>query len=414
MMLEEVRVFIVEEEVTLRLPDYVGPAALGLKMGVIVPGMDLTSAIADLVQKLKDDTLLTDNDILCVTESIVARSQENYVTVDDIASEVQGVLGLEDRQRLGVVFPIASRNRFSLILRGLARAVRRGELVLQLSWPFDEVGNQIAAEDIGERLGKRAEDCIHSSELVEEFVHPVTAVNYIELYREIIESEGAQASIILANDPREILSKSLDGVIAADIHTRAKTQKALREADCRCISLVDICSRQDAPAWSEWGLLGSNMSSGERLKLAPKDSTGFAVLLQERIYKLTGNLVEVLVYGDGAYKDPTTGIYELADPQPVFGSTAGFQGVMREGVKYKYLADLLLSEGKSETEIEDSLTEHQRDLKEQNQMEAEGTTPRQLGDVVASLADLVSGSADAGTPVVLVKGFIKTPAEDNE
>ncbi len=395
----------------MRLPKYVGQAAFGLKMGVIVPEMDLASSIVDLIDQVNQDHLLNDNDIVCVTESIVARSQNNYVTVDEIADEVREKLGLQTRQRLGVVFPIASRNRFSLILRALARAVHQGELVLQLSWPFDEVGNQITAEDIGTGLDKGPEDCIHQSELTEAFLHPITAVNYIELYQEIIESEGAKASIVLANDPTAIVSLNPDAVIAADIHSRSKTQKALREAGCRCISLADICSNQDCRAWSEWGLLGSNMSSGERLKLAPKDSTGFAVDLQESIYHRTGVLVEVLVYGDGAYKDPTTGIYELADPQPVFGSTAGFQGVMREGVKYKYLADVLLSEGKTEAEIQTSLSEHQTALRSQDHMDAEGTTPRQLGDVVASLADLVSGSADAGTPVILVKGFIQHSPE---
>jgi hypothetical protein len=388
-----------------KLPAYVGPAAFGLKMGVIVPGSNLLQMITDVIQGCDRDNLLDDTDVLCVTESIVARSQNNYVTIDEVTQEVQDRFKAGPKAKIGVLFPIASRNRFSMILEAIAAAVPWGEVVVQLSWPRDEVGNQVISEELASRLGKVYTDSITDQELAgTHFKHPVTEVDYIQLYRQTIEEQGAKATIVLSNDPKHILTFSPDGVVVADIHTREKTRLALGGM-VNNVLLSELCSSPLLPVWSEWGLLGSNMSSGKRLKLAPRDASAFARDVQREVAELTGKEVEVIIYGDGAYKDPTTQIYELADPQPVFGATDGFANVMREGFKYKYLADLYHQEGKTAEEIEELLKQHPGLISSQTQVEAEGTTPRRMEDVIASLADLVSGSADAGTPLILVKGF---------
>lgn len=386
-----------------KMPAYVGPAAFGLKMGVIVPESNLLEMITDIVADCNGDKLLDDGDVICVTESVVARAQNNYVTVDEIAAEIRSRLQIGANARIGVLFPIASRNRFSMILQAIASAVPQGEVVVQMSWPRDEVGNQIIDEEFASSKGKVYTDTISSEELEGHiFKHPITKIDYLNLYRDTIESQGAKAKVILSNDPQAILNSNPAGVIVADIHSREKTLKAL-SGKTATLTLSELCSSPDRPAWSEWGLLGSNMSSGNRLKLPPRDASAFAQDVQREVAEVTGKEVEVIIYGDGAYKDPSTQIYELADPQPVFGATDGFANAMREGFKYKYLADLYHEQGKSCGEIEEILSK--QSYSSQSQMEAEGTTPRRMEDVIASLADLVSGSADAGTPLVLVKGF---------
>jgi len=390
-----------------RLPEYVGPAAFGIKMGVIVPGMDLVTEIAARVKQCVEDGLVDDYDVLCITESVVARAQNNIVTIDQVVAEITKKLQITPTSKLGVVFPIISRNRFSLILKAIARAVPQGKVVVQLSFPTDEVGNQVIPEDVLEALGKTYYDVITEADIAgKTLVHPVTKIDYVQLYREVITNEGAQAEIFLANDPKAIIAYDCDAVIIADIHTREKTFAALKGEMSKVITLVDICSNRENVAWSEWGLLGSNMSAGEKLKLAPRNSDEFAMAVQARVKEITDKNVEVIVYGDGAYKDPSTGIYELADPRPVFGSTPGFKGVLREGIKYKFLADLGYSQGKTPAEIEQELNKLKKAAYNQDDLYIEGTTPRPLADVIASLADLVSGSADAGTPLIVVKGFI--------
>ncbi len=208
----------------------------------------------------------------------------------------------------------------------------------------------------------------------------------------------------MSNDPLAITTFSLDGVIVADIHTREQTLSTINKVMDNCITLQNICNSGNS--WSEWGLLGSNLSSGNKIKLAPREGEKLLTFLQERVANELGKKIELLIYGDGAYKDPSSGIYELADPQPVFASTGGLNSY-REGVKYKYLADQYLNEGKNAEEIEKLMEERKKEVIYQDKMESEGTTPRPLGDLLASLADLVSGSADAGTPVVLIKGFLK-------
>ena len=389
----------------MKIPDYLGSMAFGLKMGVILPGMDIVEEVLKALSCCDRDGLLGDNDVICITESVVARAQNNYITVDDIAREISSKLGLKEEDRLAVVFPIASRNRFSMILKGLARAVPRGEVVIQFSYPADEVGNQVIDADFARQLNKEVitfEDLSGYS-----FKHPVTGVDYINLYREIVAGEGARPVLILSNDPLEALNYNPDGVIAADIHTRAATRKALSRQFDNLITLDQVFTGGEA--YSEWGLLGSNMSSGERLKLAPREGKALVQDLQDRIKKRFDFDVQVMIYGDGAYLDPTSGIYELADPRAAFAATDGLN-CLREGFKYKYLADQCYHEDKKTAEeIAAILSECAGRKSAQDSMDREGTTPRHMEDVLASLADLVSGSADAGTPVVVIKNFLAPP-----
>jgi hypothetical protein len=388
-----------------KLPDYIGPAAFGIKMGVVVPGTDLLKMVVLALRQLAADDLLHDKDVVCITESVVARAQNNFVSVAEVARQLQHKLQLTDTGKVGVVFPITSRNRFSLILEGIARAVPQGEVVVQLPFPNDEVGNQIVAPEAAEAFDF-ADGYVRDDELAGlNCLHPITRVNYLEMYRQIIEDQGAKATIILSNDPNQVFQFRPDGVIAADIHSREATKKKLLKKLSNVITLQDLCNEGDN--WSEWGLLGSNMSANKTLKLAPREAADFARAVQAEILHTTGRKVEVLVYGDGAYKDPSTGIYELADPMPVFGMTAGLNGSYRDGIKYKYVADMCHHEGKSTDEIEAHLAEQSAQAFKQGEMVTEGTTPRRTEDVIASLADLVSGSADAGTPVIVVKNIFR-------
>ncbi len=386
----------------MKIPEYIGPMAFGLKMGVVLPGMDIIKTIYKPLEKCYQDGLLTNGDVICITESIVARAQNNYITVDDIVREIKAKLRIEDQHRIAIVFPIASRNRFSMILRGIARAVPRGEVIVQLSHPCDEVGNQVIDSDFSKSVNT---DLIGLADLEgKDFKHPLTGVNYIELYRAIIEEEGAKANIILSNDPLQVLNFNPNGVIAADIHTRAATKEAISSSYSNCITLDQLCT--EGEAYSEWGLLGSNMSSGERLKLAPRDGKKVVNDLRSEVNKRLGTEVEVMIYGDGAYLDPSSGIYELADPRAAFAVTDGLD-CLREGIKYKYLADQCFHEDKMNAqEIEAVLANSKEKALMEDSIDREGTTPRRMEDVLASLADLVSGSADAGTPVVIVKGFL--------
>ncbi len=386
----------------MKIPDYIGSLAFGLKMGVILPGMDIVEEILKPLSRCSMDGLLHDGDVICITESIVARAQDNFITVDDIAREIKEKLNLKEDSRLAVVFPIASRNRFSMILKGLARAVPNGEVMLQLSYPSDEVGNQVISPDYVESLGK---EVLTLDDLVGyEFKHPVTGVDYINLYRKLIEEEGARPNILLSNKPEQVLEFEPDGVLAADIHTREKTKEIIAKRFSNCITLDQVCNQGEK--YSEWGLLGSNLSSGERLKLAPREGRQLVKKLQSRVKEEFGLDVEVMIYGDGAYLDPTSGIYELADPKAAFAATGGLDRI-REGVKYKYLADQYYYEGhKNPNEIETFISENAKRDVARDCDDREGTTPRRMEDVLASLADLVSGSADAGTPVVIVKNFL--------
>lgn len=388
-----------------RLPEYMGPLAVGLKMGVILPGMSIVEKVFEQLSRCNQDGFLHDGDIVCITESVVARAQNNYITTAHISLEIQSKLGLLADSKIAVIFPIASRNRFSMVLQGIAGAVPGGEVIIQLSYPWDEVGNQIACPEYTSSLGKKliTLDDITGCDCK----HPITGVDYIRLYHDIIKESGAKPTVILCNDPLRALDYRPDGVLVADIHTRHATRKAIEACHTNCITLDQICVEGEAS--SEWGLLGSNMSAAGKIKLAPRGCEKIVRELQRLVQDRLGVAIEVIIYGDGAYKDPTSGIYELADPCPAFAATDGLD-CYREGIKYKYLADHYFYEhGKNATEIEEILVNKLREKLSDDlpgdSIEKEGTTPRKLQDVLASLADLVSGSADAGTPVVLIKGF---------
>lgn len=387
-----------------KLPDYFGVSAFGIKMGVIVPGSNVVDMAYESLVKCNEDGFLDNGDTVCITESVVARAQNNYVTVNDIASQVRKKLKLKPDSNIGVVFPILSRNRFSMIMKGLAAAVPEGHIVVQLSHPADEVGNQILPYDFAEKLGKNNGEVISLDDIGERFRHPITGVDYIELYQTIINEQARGCTIFLSNDPLRIVDYKLDGIIVANIHKREYIRQKLVSQGQNCITLQDLCN--EGISWSEWGLLGSNISSGDKLKLAPREADQVAERIQSRVRDGLGKDIEVIVYGDGAYCDPSTGIYELADPQPAFGMTSGLKGKYREGLKYKYLVDKMLDEGVGLEAIEGKLEEKKKESFGRNSFETEGTTPRKAEDLIASLADLVSGSADAGTPLILVKGFL--------
>ena len=390
------------------MPDYIGVSAFGIKMGVIVPGCNLADQISEALVKCHNDGLLHDGDTVCITESVLARAQNNYISVDDIAYELKEKLNLQPASKIGVVFPILSRNRFALVLKGLAQAVPEGEVIVQLSYPADEVGNQILPYDYAEENGKEFGDIITVEEIGDNrFLHPITRVDYIKLYKSIIKDQGAKATIILSNDPMKITEYNVDGVVVANVHDRMRTLKKIKSKLPNTITLQELCNNENNLAWSEWGLLGSNMSSGDKLKLAPRGADQFADYVQKRVAEKLNRDVEVLIYGDGAYCDPSTRIYELADPQPAFGVTAGLKGKYREGLKYKYIVDKMLDNGVEVEEIADSMETIKKQKFEDSSYETEGTTPRKIEDLIASLADLVSGSSDEGTPLILVKGFLK-------
>ncbi len=413
----------------MTLPSYVGPAALGIKLGVVRPGTDLMQMMLTALSQMNEDGWLSSGDIVCVTESVLARSQNNYVSVEDIAEQVKQALNLKPRARIAVVFPILSRNRFAPILQAIARAAGGGRVLLLLNYPCDEMGNPLMDQQWlhEQRWGL---DKTLPAAAVPSFQHPLTGIDYIDLYRSLISEQGASAQILLTNGVSALSKAKADGIIVADVHRRFQTQAFIKELGLNSINLSDLCTEQSP----EWGLLGSNLAPGEQfkvteripenlskqmqktlsarfarriqMKLAPRDAGGWSQELKESVSQRFQQEIEVMVYGDGGYKDPTSGIYELADPTPIFGCTPALTEGLRTGVKFKYLADYYHLEGKSDEEIMALVNESKATLSEQQDASAEGTTPRNLGHVVATLADLVSGSADAGTPVVLAKGFI--------
>lgn len=389
------------------LPEYLGVKAFGVKMGVVLPGDDIVEEVYRIIEKCYRDRLIDDGDILCITESIVARAQNNIVSKDEISKEIREKLGLTEKSNLGILFPIASRNRFALILESFARAVYAGKVIIQFSFPRDCVGNQIAPEDLDKQLNRNLlVDEIRFDEIRKiNFCHPATGINYIELYSAIIEGEGAKPDIFLSNNPREIVKHDPDGVVVACIHERDRVLQEVKKVFNNAITLQDLCNNPKKRAWSEWGLLGSNLYSNEQIKLAPKKSFEVAKRIQKRIMEGIGKKVEVLIYGDGAYLDPSTMIYELADPVCSFGCTEGLLK-RREGIKYKYFVGVLSTQGKSREEIGKTIEKEKQKTYKIDDVSMEGTTPRKLKDVVATLADLVSGSADAGTPIVIVKGIL--------
>ena len=385
-----------------------GTISRGLRAPIIKQGDDLKQILVDTVLKAQEQNEFTvrDKDIIALTESILARSQGNYCTVDDIAADVKEKFG---DSTIGVIFPILSRNRFAIVLRGFARGAKK--IVLQLGYPSDEVGNHLVDYDALDAAGVDPyEDVLTEEEFVEKFgrpCHTFTGVDYVSYYKNIIQSEGCEVEIIFANKPKAVLAYT-DSVINCDIHTRFRTKRLLKAAGAKKVYGMDdimTASRNGSGYNDKYGLLGSNKATEESIKLFPINCMEFVESVQKLMFEKTGKLVEVMVYGDGAFKDPIGKIWELADPVVSPGYTDGLEGAPNE-LKLKYLADNKYADLKGDElkeAIKKTITEKDSQLK--GQMASEGTTPRRLADLVGSLADLTSGSGDKGTPFVYVQGY---------
>lgn len=382
-----------------------GTCAYGVRAPIIRPGDNLVEIVADSVLDMvsQKDIKLKEKDIIAVTEAIVAKSQNNFASLDDIAEDVKKKIG---GGKVGLIFPILSRNRFIGILEGISKAV--DELVIMLSYPFDEVGNPLVSIDKLYDLGLSKFDKEFTSEefykLVGNIEHPFTGVDYIKTYTEIC---GGKAKIILSNDPVDIL-KYTKKVICADIHSRKRTKKLLLANGAeKVISLDEILNEPTTEhGYHEmYGVLGSNRSKEGQLKLFPRGGKEFVETLQKELKRRTGLNLECMVYGDGAFKDPVGGIWELADPVVSPAFTDGLLGTPNE-IKLKYVADNQIENVKGDEavkEMKEIIKAKSSDLKNQNI--SLGTTPRRITDLVGSLSDLVSGSGDKGTPIVLITGY---------
>ena len=383
----------------------VGTVARGVRAPIIRPGDDLVSIVVDCIAATveNENIKLKDKDIVAVTEAIVAKSQGNFASIDNIATDVKRKFG---GGTIGVVFPILSRNRFSSLLKGISRGADK--LIIQLSYPFDEVGNPLVSIDKLYDLGiiqfNKPYTAKEFTDLVKDVTHPFTGVNYIDLYKNLCECD---CEIILSNDPIEIL-KYTKNVINADIHSRFRTKKLLLANGAeKVVSLHEILNESvDGSGYHEqYGILGSNLSTDEKVKLFPRDTKSFVNKLQAALIEKFGVAMECMVYGDGAFKDPVGGIWELADPVVSPAFTDGLKGTPNE-IKLKYLADNKIANLKGEAAVnamKRMINEKSENLV--NKAESLGTTPRQITDLVGSLCDLTSGSGDKGTPIVLVTGY---------
>ena len=386
----------------------VGTVSRGIRCPIIRQGDDLGEIVVNSVLEAAkyEGFSLRDRDVIAVTESIVARSQGNYCSVENIASDVRAKLG---GGTVGVIFPILSRNRFAICLRGIAKGAKK--IVLMLSYPSDEVGNELVSLDKIDAAGVNPYSDVLTLEKYRELfgvnAHEFTGVDYVQYYADLIKSCGAECEIIFANQPAAILPYA-DHVLNCDIHTRKRTKRILLAAGAKTVCSLDeiMTAPVDGSGYNElYGLLGSNKSTEDMIKLFPRDSKGLVLDIQKKILDKTGKHVEVMVYGDGAFKDPQGKIWELADPVVSPFHTKGLIGTPNE-LKLKYLADndfKDLSGDALKAAISDSIRAKDADLK--GQMASEGTTPRQLTDLIGSLCDLTSGSGDKGTPVVLVQGY---------
>ena len=385
----------------------VGTISRGIRCPIIREGDDMAAIVVSSVLEAaaSEGFEMRDRDVVAVTESVVARAQGNYASVDAIAKDVKAKLGGEI---VGVIFPILSRNRFAICLRGIARGSKK--VVLMLSYPSDEVGNELVSLDKLDEAGVNPySDVLTEKEyrkLFGENLHPFTLVDYVKYYGDLIREEGAEAEIIFANNPRVILNYTKN-VLHCDIHTRARTHRILlANGGERVCGLDDILNESvDGSGYNEkYGLLGSNKATEGTIKLFPKECTDLVMDIQKRFKEACGKHIEVMVYGDGAFKDPVGKIWELADPVVSPAYTPGLEGTPNE-LKLKYLADndfANLSGDALKAAIEEEIRK-KGDLA--GSMASQGTTPRRLTDLIGSLCDLTSGSGDKGTPVILVQGY---------
>lgn len=386
----------------------VGTVSRGVRAPIIRNGDDIVKIVTESVLEASKDAgfEIQNRDIIAMTEAIVARAQGNYASVEDIATDVKAKLGGET---VGVILPILSRNRFAICLRGISKGAKK--IVLQLSYPSDEVGNHLISLDALDEKGidpyRDVLDLKRYRELFGYEKHTFTGVDYVEYYEGLIKDCGAEAEIIFANDPRAILDYTKN-VINCDIHTRQRTKRLLRAAGAEKVFGLDEilnASINGSGYNADYGLLGSNKATEDQVKLFPRDCQPVVDAIQKNIFDATGKTVEVMVYGDGAFKDPVGKIWELADPVVSPAYTSGLEGTPNE-LKLKYLADNEFA-GLSGNELKEAIKEKikAKDGDLVGKMASEGTTPRRLTDLIGSLCDLTSGSGDKGTPIVYIQGY---------
>ena len=386
----------------------VGTVSRGIRCPIIREGDDLAKIVVDSVLEAAESEgfSLRDRDVISVTESVVARAQGNYASTEDIAADVRSKLG---GGTIGVIFPILSRNRFAICLKGIAKGAKK--IVLMLSYPSDEVGNELVTWDQLDNAGVNPYSDVLTLEkyrvLFGENKHPFTGIDYVAYYSDLIREAGAEVEVIFANNPRAVLQYTKN-VLTCDIHTRARTKRILKAAGANVVCGMDdiLNAPVNGSGCNErFGLLGSNKSTEDKIKLFPRDCTDLVYEIQKSVLNRTGKHVEVMVYGDGAFKDPVGKIWELADPCVSVANTEGLEGTPNE-IKLKYLADNDFKDLSGEA-LKDAISERIRE-KEDNlvgNMASPGTTPRRLTDLIGSLCDLTSGSGDKGTPIILIQGY---------
>ena len=391
----------------------VGTVVRGIRTPIIKENDDLASIVIDSLMAAKESEgfKFKDRDIVAITEAVVGISEGNYVTVDDIAEDLQEKF---PSKKIGVVNPILSRNRFSIVLKGIARGMDK--ITLLTSFPSDEVGNGILDESILDESEFNLASVISEKEYYETFgswIHPFTGINMIDFYKELIESEDCEVEFVFSNDIKAILDYTND-VLTCDIHTREKSTKLLKEKGANVYGLHEILAEPvgDSGYNPDYGLLGSNKATEEKLKLFPKTGDELVMEVQKRLMDLTGKQIEVMVYGDGAFKDPVGHIWELADPVVSPAHTPGLVGTPNE-IKLKYVSDNKFADLKGD-ELKEAIKEEikNKDKDLTGQMITEGTTPRVLTDLIGSLCDLTSGSGDKGTPVIFIQGYFDNLAND--
>ena len=391
----------------------VGTVVRGVRAPIIKPGDDLAQIVVDsiLAAQKEEGFKFRDRDIVAVTEAVVGKAEGNFVTVDDIAEDIKikypdGVIGL--------VFPILSRNRFSICLKGIARGAKK--LFIQLSFPSDEVGNGILDEEVFEKSKYNLSSVISEKEYNKtfgKFLHPFTGINMVDFYRELVKEEECEVEFVFSNDPKTILEYT-NNVLVCDIHTREKTKKLLSKRENVVYGLCDVMNKPigDSGCHPDYGLLGSNKSTEEKLKLFPKTGWELVKKVHDMLLDATGKNIEVMVYGDGAFKDPVGKIWELADPVVSPAYTDGLVGTPNE-LKLKYISDNKLSNLSGDdlvAAMKKEIANKDKNLK--GKMETQGTTPRRLTDLIGSLCDLTSGSGDKGTPIVFIQGYFDNYADE--
>ncbi len=392
----------------------VGTVVRGIRTPIIKENDKLEEIVIDSLMnaKMSEGFEFRDRDVVAITEAVVGISEGNYCSVDDIATDIKEKFN--NPEELGIVFPILSRNRFSLILKGIARSTKK--LYVQLSFPSDEVGNGILDEEKLEQSAFNLTSVITEEDYNEHFgdwIHPFTGINMIAFYRDLIKEQGCEPVFILANSPSEIL-KYTNNIINCDIHTRYKTKELLEKKGAKVVGLFEIMNHSvNGSGFNEkYGLLGSNKSTEERLKLFPKDGQRLVDDIQAKLKEATGKTIEVMVYGDGAFKDPVGKIWELADPVVSPFYTSGLEGTPNE-IKLKFVSDNKFPDLKGDElkeAIKEEIRKKDKDLK--GQMITQGTTPRRLTDLIGSLCDLTSGSGDKGTPVVFIQGYFDNLSDE--